>query len=358
MEKKIKVMIVDDSASVRKVIGEIIDSTPDMELMAAAHDPIIAMHHLKNQWPDVMILDIEMPRKDGITFLKEIMRDRPTPVIICSTLAEKDAEITMEALSSGAVEVITKPKVGIKDFLNESIVTITDAVRSAYNAKVSRLTLKSSQKLSAPPKLTADVILSPRAEKSVVTSKEKFVAIGASAGGTNAIENVLKALPSSSPGIVIVQHMPEKFTNAFAQRLDRLCDIEVKEAKDGDEVRNGCAIIAPGNRHMLISIKGKNLYVQIKDGPRVSRHRPSVDVLFRSVSKVAGKNALGIIMTGMGDDGAAGMMEMHNAGIKTIAQDEETCVVFGMPHEAIKLGGVDEILPLNKMADAIISYCN
>ena len=356
MKDKIKVMIVDDSASVRKVVGDIVDSNQDMELIAAATDPIIAMNFLRKQWPDVMILDIEMPRKDGITFLKEIMRDRPTPIIICSSLAEKNAKVTMEALAAGAVEIITKPKVGIKDFLNESVITITDAVRSASNANVKRLKQGKEAKITIDPKLKADVILSPWQGDRISSTSDKFVAIGSSAGGTQAIEAVLQTLPSNSPGIVIVQHMPEKFTAALANRLNSLCNVKVKEANDGDDIKNGCVMIAPGNRHMLVNRKGEHYSVTIKDGPPVSRHRPSVDVLFRSAAKAAGKNALGIILTGMGDDGAAGMLEMHNAGAKTIAQDEKTCVVFGMPKEAINLGGVDEISPLHKIPDAILRF--
>lgn len=358
MNEKIKVMVVDDSASVRKIIGDIVDSNNDMELIAAAPDPIIAMKHLNKQWADVIILDIEMPRKDGITFLKELMRDRPTPVIICSSLAERDAKVTIEALSIGAVEIITKPKVGIKDFLNEAVITITDAVRSAAKANVKILKPEIKPLFKENLKLNADVILPPSQGKKVPVTSDKFVAIGASAGGTQAIDVVLKMLPSNSPGIVIVQHMPEKFTAAFADRLNKNCDIEVKEAKDGDEIRIGCALVAPGSHHMLINRNGKHYNVIIKDGPPVSRHKPSVDVLFRSVAKAAGKNALGIILTGMGDDGAAGMLEMHKTGAETIAQDEKTSVVFGMPKEAINMGGVDKIFPLQKIPESIMQFYN
>jgi len=356
MKEKIKVMIVDDSASVRTVLGEILNSNPDMELIATASDPIIAERLMKKQWPDVMILDIEMPNKDGVTFLKEIMRYRPTPIVMCSSIAEKDAKVTMEALSAGAVEIITKPKIGLKNFLSESIDMITEAVRSASKSNVKKLKMNIETELKYSPKLSADVILSPAQGKFVAGISDRFVALGASAGGTQATEIVLKALPKNSPGIVIVQHMPEKFTKAYASRLNTVCEVNVKEAENGDIIKTGQVIVAPGSHHMLVKRKGEHYIVEIKDGPPVSRHRPSVDVLFRSVAKIAGKNALGVILTGMGDDGAAGMLEMHNAGAKTVAQDKETCVVFGMPKEAIKLGGVEEVFPLNKIPEAILKF--
>ncbi len=356
MKDKIKVMIVDDSASVRMVVGEIVDSNPDMEVLTTAPDPIIAERKLEKEWPDVMILDIEMPHKDGVTFLKEIMAKRPTPIIICSSLAERNARVTMEALSAGAVEIITKPKVGIKDFLTNSVTMITDAVRSAYNADLRKLKPKTIPKLVVEPKLSADAVLSPAMGKKAVGDAERIVAIGASAGGTQATEVVLKALPKETLPIVIVQHMPEKFTEAYASRLNNVCDIEVKEAANGDVLEKGHAFIAPGNNHVILEQKGKKYRIQIKEGPLVSRHRPSVDVLFRSVAKVAGKNALGIILTGMGDDGATGMKEMRSSGVKTIAQDEETCLVFGMPKEAIKRGGVDEVLALGRIPASIMRF--
>lgn len=354
IEKKIAVTIVDDSASVRKVLTEIINANPDMEVISTAPDPIIADHYLKKRWPDVIILDIEMPRKDGLTYLKEIMNIRPTPVIICSSLAEKDAAITMQALAAGAVEIVTKPKIGIKDFLYESVMQITDAVRSAAHANVKKL----RPPVGSEPKLNADAILTLPATKSGISIRDKIIALGASAGGTQATEAVLKRLPVNLPPILIVQHMPEKFTAAYASRLNNVCNINVKEAVDGEKVVNGQVYVSPGNLHLLLKETGNQYFIQLKDGPPVSRHKPSVDVLFRSFAKSAGKNALGIILTGMGDDGAAGMLEMHNSSIKTIAQDEETCMVFGMPKEAIKRGGVDSVLPLHKIPEAIIDFCS
>lgn len=355
MGKPIKVMIVDDSASVRKVITEIINSNPDMEVIATAGDPLLAENYLKNNWPDVFILDIEMPRKNGLTFLKEIMSRRPTPVIICSSLAEKNASVTLDALASGAVEIITKPKIGVKDFLENSIMQITDAVRSAAIANLKRIK-PSPPPVLFTPKLTADVILSPRNPAKPVRVTDKIIVIGASAGGTQATEAILKVLPEDIPGIVIVQHMPEKFTFTYANRLNGVCKIKVKEAEDGEDVKNGCAFIAPGNLHLMLKVTSGKYAIQLKDGPPVSRHRPSVDVLFRSVASTSGKNALGIILTGMGDDGATGMKEMHDAGVRTIAQDKDTCMVFGMPREAIQRGGVDNILPLQKIPEAMVQF--
>ena len=365
----IKVMIVDDSASVRKVISEIINSNSDMRVTAAAPDPIIAENYLKKEWPDVIILDLEMPRKDGLTFLKEIMAMRPTPVIICSSLAEKNASVTMEALSSGAVDIITKPKVGIKDFLSSSEMMIVDAVRSAFSADIKKIEPgpipkpgiqpknRAGLKISTGPKLNADVILASETGRANISrGADRFIAIGASAGGTRAIEAVLISLPKDTPPIVIVQHMPEKFTFAFSNRLNSLCEISVKEAEDGDELKTGWAFLAPGNRHMIVKRRENNYYIELKDGPLVCRHKPSVDVLFRSISNVAGSNVLGIILTGMGDDGAAGMKEMHNAGVKTLAQDEESSLIFGMPKEAIKRGGVSHVLPLQEMPQSIVDF--
>ena len=368
MANKIKVMIVDDSASVRKVVSEIINSNSDMQVTAAASDPIIAENYLKKEWPDVIILDLEMPRKNGLTFLKEIMAKRPTPIIICSSLAEKNANVTMEALSSGAVDIITKPKVGIKDFLSNSEMMIVDAVRSAYSADINNIDPKpipkvsmrpepgQGLKLGSSPKLSADVILASQTDKEKNLKADRFIAIGASAGGTRAIEAILISLPKETPPIVIVQHMPEKFTFAYANRLNSLCEISVKEAEDRDDLKPGCALIAPGNRHMIVKRRDKNYFIEIKDGPLVCRHKPSVDVLFRSISNVAGNNVLGIILTGMGDDGAAGMKEMHNSGVITMAQDEESCLIFGMPKEAIKRGGVNHVIPLQDIPQSIIEF--
>ncbi|WP_343590923.1 chemotaxis response regulator protein-glutamate methylesterase [Paracidovorax wautersii] len=343
----IKVLIVDDSAVVRQVLTGLLSPVAGIEVMHAAADPLLAMQRMKQEWPDVILLDVEMPRMDGITFLRKIMAERPTPVVICSTLTEKGARTTMEAMAAGAVAIVTKPRIGLKTFLSESAEELIATVKAAARANVRRLAVRAD----APPpvpvgKHNADVILPPGAARAMAKTTERVVAIGTSTGGTQALEQVLTALPRVCPGIVIVQHMPEKFTAAFASRLDKLCQIEVKEAENNDRVIPGRALIAPGGRHMLLRRSGAQYHVEVVDGPLVNRHRPSVDVLFRSVAKSAGANAQGIIMTGMGDDGAAGLLEMQQAGARTVAQDEESCVVFGMPKEAIKRGGVDKIVSL------------
>ncbi len=346
--KAIQVLVVDDSAVVRQVLTALIDAAPGMEVMHAAADPLLAMERMRRQWPDVIVLDVEMPRMDGITFLRKIMAERPTPVVICSTLTEQGAKTTLEALSAGAVAIVTKPKLGLKQFLTDAADDLVSTVREAARANVRRLAFRAE----LPPvaaKLTADAILPPGAGRAMTQTTERVVAIGTSTGGTQALEEVLTALPRVTPGIVIVQHMPEKFTAAFAARLDSVCRIDVKEAQHNDRVVPGRALIAPGGKHMVLRRSGAQYHVDVVDGPLVNRHRPSVDVLFRSVAKCAGANAVGIIMTGMGDDGAAGLLEMHNAGARTVAQDEESCVVFGMPKEAIKRGGVDKIVTLSAM---------
>jgi two-component system chemotaxis response regulator CheB len=293
-----------------------------------------------------------MPRMDGITFLKLVMQQKPTPVVICSTLTEKGARTSMEAMAAGAVAIVTKPKMGLKQFLSDSADELIHAVRAAANANVRRLAPGTSALPAVPGKQTADAILPP-ATRAMTQTTERVVALGTSTGGTQALEEVLTALPRVCPGIVIVQHMPEKFTAAFAARLDSLCKITVKEAEHNDRVLPGRALIAPGGRHMLLKRSGAQYHVEVIDGPLVNRHRPSVDVLFRSVAKSAGANALGVIMTGMGDDGAAGLLEMRNVGARTLAQDEESCVVFGMPKEAIKRGGAERVIPLSSVAAEI-----
>lgn len=349
--KPIRVLIVDDSAVVRQALTEILTCDPAIEVLGTAHDPLIARDKIRRERPDVITLDVEMPRMDGVTFLRQLMAEDPIPVVMCSSLTEKGAEITMRALQYGAVEVINKPRVGAKQFLEESRVLICDAVKAAARARVRRL---ATLTIDPEPKLTADVILDkPRIEETFRTT-EKVVAVGASTGGTEALRIFLQALPYDAPGIVIVQHMPQGFTAAFARRLDGICRVAVKEAADGDTVVPGRALIAPGNTHMLLKRSGARYYVQIKDGPLVSRHRPSVDVLFRSAARYAGLNAIGVIMTGMGDDGARGMLEMKQARAFNLAQDEESCVVFGMPLEAIKKGGVDKVLPLDRLADEVM----
>ncbi len=348
---KIRVLIVDDSAVVRQTLRDVLESDPEIEVIATAGDPFVAADRIAEQVPDVITLDIEMPRMDGLTFLKKLMSQHPIPVVICSSLAEEGAQSTFRALEYGAVEIVTKPRLGTKQFLEDSRVALCEAVKAAACSRPRAL--KPSQ--TVEPKLTADAILSP-ATHAMAETTEKVVVIGASTGGTEALKAVLEALPADTPGIVIVQHMPELFTRAFANRLDGLCNITVKEAETNDTVIRGRALIAPGNHHLLLKRSGARYYVEIKDGPLVCRHRPSVDVLFRSAARYAGQNAVGIILTGMGDDGARGMLEMKQAGAMTVAQDEATCVVFGMPKEAIKLGGVHKVLPLQSVAASMLAY--
>ncbi len=351
---KIKVLLVDDSAVVRQALAKVFSTAPDIEVCGSVIDPIFAMQRMKQQWPDVIVLDVEMPRMDGITFLKKIMAEHPTPVVICSTLTTRGSETTMQALSSGAVDIINKPTIGVKGFLQESAELLIDTVRGAARANLKTIKRNASRKLQVQAKLTADAMLAPVGATSLAESTDKVVAIGTSTGGTQALELVLPALPRVVPGIVVVQHMPEKFTQSFAQRLNSVSQIDVKEASDKDRVIPGRALIAPGGKHMLLERSGAHYYVRVKNGPLVSRHRPSVDVLFRSVAKVAGKNALGIIMTGMGDDGARGLREMFDAGARTLAQDEATSVVYGMPKEAVNHGGAQEILALHDIPQAIL----
>lgn len=355
---KIKVMLVDDSAVVRQVNKETLEKEPDIEVIGAAADPLYALDKMKSNWPDVLVIDIEMPRMDGLTFLKKIMAEHPTPTIVCSSLAEKGAAATMEALSAGALSIITKPKLGVKQFLQDSANDLVAAVRAAARANMRRMHPGMSMTASTRPRLTADVILAAQnaSSRAMAETTDKVVAIGTSTGGTQALEAVLTRLPAVTAGIVIVQHMPEKFTAMFADRLNTLCALEVREAKDGDRVLPGRALIAPGGRHMMLKRSGAQYYVAVADGPVVNRHKPSVDVLFRSVAQIAGRNALGVIMTGMGDDGARGMKEMHDAGAQTVAEDESTCVVFGMPKVAIDFGGVDKIVPLDRIPQEIMAF--
>jgi two-component system chemotaxis response regulator CheB len=356
--KKIRVLVVDDSAVVRQTLKTILETDPHIEVLATAADPYIAVERMKAEMPDVITLDVEMPRMDGITFLEKLMVRRPVPVVICSTLTERGSETALAALEKGAVEVITKPKLGTKQFLEESRIRICDAVKSAALVRVGeRRARPPAAPVSIAPKLTADAMLPKPGSCAMIQTTEKIVAVGASTGGTEALRVFLEALPADAPGIVVVQHMPENFTASFARRLDSLCAVTVKEAQDGDSVLRGQVLIAPGNRHMLLKRSGARYYVEVRDGPLVSRHRPSVDVLFRSVARYAGRNALGVIMTGMGDDGARGMQEMKAAGATNLAQDEASCVVFGMPAEAIKLGCVDRVLPLEGLAQAVVSNC-
>lgn len=347
-----RVLIVDDSAVVRQTLKEILSSDPEIEVIGTAGDPYAAAERIAEQAPDVITLDIEMPRMDGLTFLKKIMSQHPIPVVICSSLADEGALSTLKALEYGAVEIITKPKLGTRQFFEESRVALCLSVKAAASARLRPL----GPSHTVEPKLTADVVLS-RVTNAMVETTEKVVVVGASTGGTEALRTLLEALPADSPGIVIVQHMPELFTRAFANRLDGLCAVSVKEAETNDTVIRGRVLIAPGNHHLLLKRSGARYFVEVKDGPLVCRHRPSVDVLFRSAARYAGQNAVGVIMTGMGDDGARGLLEMREAGAYTIAQDEATWIVFGMPKEAIKLNGVSKVLPLESIAGGVLSRC-
>jgi two-component system chemotaxis response regulator CheB len=362
MTRKIRVLIVDDSASVRQTLTDILASDPEIEVMGTAGDPFVAAQRIQQEVPDVITLDVEMPRMDGITFLRRLMAQRPVPVVICSSLAEAGSETLSQAWEAGAVEIILKPRVSSAQFLLESRIRICDVVKAAARARLKQMpgrTARIERPQYPEKKLSADVMLAaPVAGRAMARTTETVICIGASTGGTESLRVVLEALPAASPGIVIVQHMPEKFTEAFARRLDGICAMEVKEAADGDTVMRGRVLIAPGNRHMLLQRSGARYYVAVKDGPLVSRHRPSVDVLFRSAARFGGANVVGIIMTGMGDDGARGLLEMKDAGALTIAQDEATSVVFGMPKEAIALGAAIRVLPLDLLHTEIIRAGN
>jgi len=358
---KIRVLVIDDSAVVRQTMTELLESDPEIEVMATAPDPFVAAERLRKEVPDVITLDVEMPRMDGITFLKKLMAQRPIPVVMCSSLVEEGTETTLRALEYGAVEIIQKPRMGAKQFLEESRIRICDAVKAAAHARVHHrrpADARTDERRKSTEKHTADVIMSrPNTTKAMAKTTERVVIVGASTGGTEALRDLLEALPNDAPGMVIVQHMPEKFTAAFAERLNSACRVEVKEATHNDGVVTGRVLIAPGNRHTLLQRSGARYHVDVRDGPLVSRHRPSVDVLFRSAARYGGPNVVGVIMTGMGDDGAAGMLEMREAGAHNIAQDERSCVVFGMPQAAIKKGGVHEVVPLNEIAGAILRAC-
>ncbi len=354
---KIKVLVIDDSALVRQTLCDILNSDPEIEVIGSAADPILAAELMRTVIPDVITLDVEMPRMDGLTFLQKLMSQHPIPVVMCSSLAESGSETALKALEYGAVDIITKPKMGTKQFIEESKTRICDAVKGAAAARLGPLRAMRTMK-EISPKYTADVIMEKPNSKAMILTTEKVVVVGASTGGTEALRVFLEALPEDTPGIVIVQHMPENFTAAFAKRLNSICRVTVKEAQDNDTIVRGRALIAPGNHHMLLKRSGARYYVEIKDGPLVSRHRPSVDVLFRSAARYAGKNAVGVIMTGMGDDGAHGMKEMFDGGAITIAQDEATCVVYGMPHEAVKMGGVNKVMPLQNIAGEVLRLCS
>jgi two-component system chemotaxis response regulator CheB len=372
--KSIKVMIVDDSAVVRKHLADLLTHA-GIEVIASASDPLFAWQKMQSQWPDVVVLDVEMPRMDGITFLRQIMAERPTPVVMCSTLTEAGCETTLQALSAGAVSFVTKPKLGLRDFLEDRSNGLVAAVRGAAGANMRAITAGMASRSAAPtgagagsalrarlaagapaPLASASVARRPgapqpaRPQGAMAETTDRVIAIGISTGGVQSIEVVLKALPRTVPGMVIVQHMPEKFTASFAARLNNLCELEVMEARDGDRVINGRVLIAPGGKHMRLKRNGAQYVAEVFDAPLVNHHRPSVDVLFKSVAQCAGRNAIGLIMTGMGDDGARGLRDMHANGALTAAQDEASSVVFGMPKEAIKLGAADHVLGLGDIA--------
>ncbi|EFE95136.1 protein-glutamate methylesterase/protein-glutamine glutaminase [Serratia odorifera] len=337
---KISVLSVDDSALMRQLMTEIVNSHPDMEMVATAPDPLVARDLIKKFNPQVLTLDVEMPRMDGLDFLEKLMRLRPMPVVMVSSLTGKGSEITLRALELGAVDFVTKPQLGIREGMLAYSELIAEKIRTAAKARL-------PQRSTAP----TPAILS----HTPLLSSEKLIAIGASTGGTEAIRQVLQPLPATSPALLITQHMPPGFTRSFAERLNKLCQITVKEAEDGERVLPGHAYIAPGDRHLELARSGANYQVKLQDGPPVNRHRPSVDVLFRSVAQFAGRNALGVILTGMGNDGAAGMLEMHRAGAYTLAQSEASCVVFGMPREAIASGGVNEVVELERISQRMLA---
>lgn len=346
-EKKIRVLIVDDSALIRNVMTEILSQDPQIEVVGAAPDPYVARDKMKVLNPDVLTLDVEMPKMDGLTFLQKIMAARPMPVVMVSSLTEQGAATTLQALEAGAVDFITKPTVDIQHGLSDLAHQIISKVKVAAHASVKKRT---------PPTDCTERIKSLAAQSAMIKTTDTIIAIGASTGGTEALRELLEVLPPNTPPIIMTQHMPEQFTKSFANRLNELCQIHVKEAQEGDSVLPGQALLAPGNNHMELRRSGARYYVSLNQAPPVNRFRPSVDVMFRSVARFAGGNSLGVILTGMGNDGAAGMLEMKQAGACNFAQDEASCVVFGMPKEAIKVGGVDKILPLNDIPAAMLAH--
>ncbi len=347
---KIRVMIVDDSALVRQTMQTILPEKDGFQTLSAAN-PLFAEKKFDSFKPEVIILDLQMPQMDGLTYLKKIMAEKPLPVIICSSHTQHNSANAISALESGAIEIIEKPRIGTKEFLEESKTKIQDIVRAAVNAKLRKRT--PAKAISVTPKLTADVIL-PAGKPGNIKTTEKVIVVGASTGGTEALKDFLLMIPENMPPILIVQHMPKHFTKAFADRLNRLSKAHVQEAENGMKLKRGEVFVAPGDEHMLLKSSGTEYYIEVRTGPLVSRHRPSVDVLFRSAARYGGRNIVGVIMTGMGDDGARGMKEMKDNGAYTIAQDEKSCVVFGMPKEAIKRGCVDSVLPLNSIAPKVL----
>jgi two-component system chemotaxis response regulator CheB len=381
VKEKIRVLVVDDSAVVRQSLTSILESDPQIEVMGTAADPIIAVKKIMKEVPDVITLDIEMPRMDGLTFLRKIMSQHPIPVVVISSLTTEGTEVAMKALEYGASEIIAKPSMNTAKFIQESKIMLCDAVKAAAQAKLTRKKISSSASIansptsiatptistivppsviapsiSVQPKYSADVMLEKPSGPSSIIHTDQIVVLGASTGGTEAIRFFLKQLPERFPGIAIVQHMPEGFTKSFANNLNSLCKVEVKEAENNDKLYQGRVLIAPGSKHMLLKRIGKEYFVEVKDGPLVNRHRPSVDVLFRSAARYSGQNATGVLLTGMGNDGAKGLLELQESGAHTIAQDEASSVVFGMPKEAIKLGAADKVVGLERLASYLTSY--
>ena len=345
-QRPLHVLVVDDSAVVRQTLPQLL-ALEGLDVAVAA-DPLIAMEKIARQRPDVIVLDLELPRMHGLDFLTRLMEEDPIPVVVCSALTGDGTDLALRALEQGALAIVTKPRIAIREFLHESAVVLLDAVRGAAQARVG------ARRPAPSPRLTADAVLPPRPGPAAGVPVDRIVAVGASTGGTEALTALLQAMPADGPGVVAVLHMPEGFTAAFADRLRGLCRMEVREAADGDRVQAGRAFIAPGNRHALVRRRGDEYRIELSDGPLVSRHRPSVDVLFRSVAQAAGASAVGVLMTGMGDDGARGLLEMREAGATTLAQDEASCVVFGMPREAIARGAVEEVVSLERLPDAIL----
>ena len=348
----VKVFVVDDSAVVRQALAHMLSGNPEVELIGSAPNPLLAMAMIRKNPPDVLLLDIEMPGMDGLTFLRQIMSGTPIPTVICSTLSTEGSKVALEALSAGAVAVLAKPKLGLKQHLEDSRREMIQTLKTAAKSKP-RLRVASAGTLAPRP---AGAVRAPVLGSVHAFAMNKPVVIGSSTGGTQALELVLTSLPADAPGIAITQHMPEKFTAMYAKRLDGICAMNVREAKDGDRLERGVALIAPGGLHMQLRKTAGQYFVHVVDGPPVNRHKPSVDVLFKSAADCGGHDVLGIIMTGMGDDGARGMKVLHDGGARCIAQNEETCVVFGMPKEAIKLQAVDDILPLEQIASAILQF--
>ncbi|MFG6447867.1 chemotaxis response regulator protein-glutamate methylesterase [Roseateles sp. BYS180W] len=351
---KLRVALVDDSALVRKHLTELLEKA-GIEVSITAADPLFAWPKMQANWPDVVVLDVEMPRMDGLSFLRQIMNERPTPVVMCSTLTEAGCETTLQALAAGAVSFVTKPKLGLRDFLGGDSNGLVSAVRAAARANMGSLA-RAQNHATAPRTMAAAPMAGGLPSLGALAeTTDRVIAIGSSTGGVQTLESLLTRLPRTAPGIVVVQHMPEKFTQALASRLDGLCAMEIAEARDGDRVVPGRVLIAPGGRHMKLLRSGAWYVVEVRDGPLVNHHKPSVDVLFRSVAQCAGRNAVGLILTGMGDDGARGLLEMRQAGARTLGQDEASCVVYGMPKAAAEIGAVEQVVPLNDIPNALLA---